>query len=429
MVGTFAAAFLLQCQKMIISKHSMACISIVVAGSFTTLFAFTNSLDVMLLLGAGQGLGFGILHTFATVAILEMWGQRSQPWLQVKPSALGLGGAVGPLLLNRYGYKNAFILTGIISTLCVSIYGLEFLIMRTHKVVRWSTKKLHLRKSSRFQSSYLTVDTSDHQTSLHDNSIRREADAVDNMYLSRDMKFVESVLSNTVEDIKLGDLTCPKKPLTANESGNSLPESAYHAIPSISEVLELAPRLTRALSLCNGDQSANASVRIPSPSKASEPDLHVLSYATTSMIEKIDLIEEATGASVDIKIVPLKFSVVICVFSFFYYGLFYAFSGWVTSYASSTGIAASANDASALTSQYFLWITVGSVISVAWSVLFSTTTLLRFQLCVVATGSVILLFVGSSYQLLNIATAVFGFGNSCIFPLLICVANDYQLTM
>jgi 23S rRNA A1618 N6-methylase RlmF len=47
----------------------------------------------------------------------------------------------------------------------------------------------------------------------------------------------------------------------------------------------------------------------------------------------------------------------------------------------------------------------------------------------VAAGAMVLLYAGTSYHLLNIATAVIGFGNSCIFPLLICLANDYHFTM
>jgi hypothetical protein len=433
-VGTFVAAYLLRCQSFTVSKHAMSCASIIISGLFTTMFAFTNRLDVMLYLGVGQGFGFGILHTFATVAILEMWGQRSQPWLQVKPSALGLGGVVGPLLVNGYGYKNAFILSGIISTLCVSIYGIEYLLMRTRKVVRWSTKKLNLRKSSRSQSSvYLTVDTE--RISSPTGSGRtspREADAVDSIYLSRDMKLVDSVLSKTVEGIRQNDLSASASTVMADESASLARHVDHTTTPSISEVLESAPRLTRALIQRKDDQSISTSVRLQSSgsdASQSESSPQVLSYATASMVLKIDIIEETAGVGVDIKIVPVKFSLVMGLLVFFYYGLFYSFSGWVTSYAFSAGIAPTTNDASALTSQYFLWVTVGSAVSVPWSVLVSTTTLLRFQLFVVAAGAMVLLYAGTSYHLLNIATAVIGFGNSSIFPLLICLANDYHFTM
>jgi hypothetical protein len=45
----------------------VACAAIIVAGAFTTCFAFAESLDTMLYLALGQGFGFGVLHAFATV--------------------------------------------------------------------------------------------------------------------------------------------------------------------------------------------------------------------------------------------------------------------------------------------------------------------------------------------------------------------------
>jgi hypothetical protein len=34
-------------------------------------------------MAAMQGAGFGGVHTFATLALMTMWGQRVQPWMQV----------------------------------------------------------------------------------------------------------------------------------------------------------------------------------------------------------------------------------------------------------------------------------------------------------------------------------------------------------
>lgn len=74
--------------------------------------------------------------------------------------------------------------------------------------------------------------------------------------------------------------------------------------------------------------------------------------------------------------------------------------------------------------------TLGSIVSIPCAVWISTTSMLRFQLCVVLLGVTVLVTLAwSSFRYLEIATAVMGFGNSCIFPLILCLCNDYGFTM
>ena len=468
-VGTIGGSALLQWKGFKWSKHAVSCASIIVAGAFTAMFAFTESLQMMLSFAMGQGFGFGFLHVFATVAIMEMWGNRAQPWLQVKPCALGMGGVIGPILVGSYGYKEAFIIAGFVCTSCLGIYGLEYLATRTHKMVRWSTKKLHLRKKTvRAPVSgvqgviaptthhYVTVDVQNNSSSANMASSTNDHDQ--DIYFSRDMGMVENALSTAVDDLQkqsnfdgggVGIQQSYQGKGNVNHDGleGGQGEDDDAQLLSISDVLKSAPSLATALD-SNSTPSGGRSTCIRGPNggeslleqkaavQLSENDNQVvLPYATSSMVEKIEIIEEAaakgstSSASLDVKLVPRKFLIFTGMFGFFYCSLYYSFSSWVTSYASGTGIATTAVEASYLTSQFFLWVTVGSALSVPMSVLFSTSTLLRFQLFFVTFGSAILMLASTSYSMLSIATGMLGFGLSCIFPLLICVAKDYKFTM
>jgi hypothetical protein len=279
------------------------------------------------------------------------------------------------------------------------------------------------------------------------------------------MRMVDSVLSSAVEDLQQrgGAFSSSSHHYQQSSERDSLLEAGggggeqqqqqqqQQQLLSISDVLKSAPSLALALddssrrtataaagsSIGAADTTAAAAVELRPSASASSPshDQAVLHFATTAMVHKIEIIEDAASrgsavsARLDVKLVPKKFQVFAGLFGFFYCGLFYSYSGWVTSYASGTGIASSSTEASYLTSQFFLWATVGSLLSVPMSVLFSTSFLLRVQLAFVVLGAFILVITGSSCRLLNLATATLGFGTSCVFPLLICLANDYKFTM
>lgn len=156
-----------------------------------------------------------------------------------------------------------------------------------------------------------------------------------------------------------------------------------------------------------------------------------LAFATPSMVSHIEEIEtHAHHRPLGVTLIPMQFQYYLCVFLFMCYGIFYSYGGWITSYSMMTGLAATEADASYLTSVFFMWVTVGSVLSVPLAVLASTTTLLRLQLGVVGAGVTVLITVGiRSYQWLAVASALTGYGVSCIFPLVVCLGSEYDFTM
>ncbi|KAJ1402809.1 hypothetical protein B484DRAFT_424392, partial [Ochromonadaceae sp. CCMP2298] len=64
-----------------------------------------------------QMVGLGGVLLFATLSMLEMWGQRVQPWMQMKASSCGLGLVAGPVMAAHWGYRAACLWA---SLLCVT---------------------------------------------------------------------------------------------------------------------------------------------------------------------------------------------------------------------------------------------------------------------------------------------------------------------
>jgi hypothetical protein len=77
-LGTLLSAAVVESVKVNIPKHVYVCISIIITGIATLLFSMTTSFLYMNGLVFCQGLGFGGVHTFSTLALMEMWGQRCQ---------------------------------------------------------------------------------------------------------------------------------------------------------------------------------------------------------------------------------------------------------------------------------------------------------------------------------------------------------------
>ncbi|KAJ1425024.1 hypothetical protein B484DRAFT_94614, partial [Ochromonadaceae sp. CCMP2298] len=90
-----------------VPKHYLCCVAATLAGLATVLLMHTSSFHMMALYVLVQVFGFGGVHLFSTLAIQEMWGQRVQPWLQMKATCGGVGGIVGPVMVAHWGYRRA----------------------------------------------------------------------------------------------------------------------------------------------------------------------------------------------------------------------------------------------------------------------------------------------------------------------------------
>jgi MFS family permease len=78
LVGTVVAAGLVDTFKWKVPKHYLVCGSILLVGISTMQLVFSSSFLVINILSFLQGVGFGGVHTFSTLSLMEMWGTKAQ---------------------------------------------------------------------------------------------------------------------------------------------------------------------------------------------------------------------------------------------------------------------------------------------------------------------------------------------------------------
>ena len=112
-IGAIISAWLLEREDGYCSKHLICFVSSVLSGIVLAVVPYlleSSRGGLIIISGAFvcEGLFFGAIDSYSAVAIAEMWGQRMQPWMQLKNMMTGVGGIFAPLLIAHHGYATAF---------------------------------------------------------------------------------------------------------------------------------------------------------------------------------------------------------------------------------------------------------------------------------------------------------------------------------
>jgi fucose permease len=121
----------------------------------------------------------------------------------------------------------------------------------------------------------------------------------------------------------------------------------------------------------------------------------------------------------------------VCLFLFYfiYVGLETGYGGWIPTYAIERSIAKNDAEGAYLASIFFFAISAGRLAAIPLASFYTPNFLLRVQLSIVIVGMVLVVTIGTGqvgYSGLAIATAVLGYGVSCIFPLGLSVTQDFN---
>lgn len=128
--------------------------------------------------------------------------------------------------------------------------------------------------------------------------------------------------------------------------------------------------------------------------------------------------------------VPSLLRILITIFFFIYVGSETGFGGWISTFVLNRHVTNSKPTAAFMASMFWAAITAGRLLAIPSAVYLSTTTMLRAQLFLAVVGSLLIYFIGSlSLSGAYVATAVYGFALSSIFPLAMTLVGDYGFTM
>mmetsp|Transcript_4956 Transcript_4956/g.7571 ORF Transcript_4956/g.7571 Transcript_4956/m.7571 type:complete len:564 (-) Transcript_4956:141-1832(-) len=366
--------------KDILSKELLVFLSIALSGIITVLLATTRNFSFIKALFILQGFGFGGVDTFGTIALSEMWGQRVQPWLQARTATFALGGIAGPVLLESQGLNRTFAMCGL---LCMS-------------------------SALGLLGGYMHSCCTSQQES--------DAETIPGLLvpvLSKLERFIQSLSTmapSTSHDLLSSDLhrieECLEEIDIRSVGSASDMEGAVH---DILEETEFGTTMYSSYS----ENWAPITVN------------RTLSFATAKMTDRIHEAVEHPP----IVLLPTTVTATLAMHMMLFFGLYYAFSGWVPTYVLVENISSIPSDGSFVATVYFTSMSLGSFLAIPMAVVLSTTTMMRYSLVLLCAGCVCIAFFSKYYTMLCISGALLGGAVSSMSPLILTISNDYGFTL
>jgi MFS family permease len=442
LLGALLSMKALRVEVLNASKHLVCSLLIIIAG---ILLASVPAVSSTLMTDAGhkyellwmvivnsifftQGLCFGGLDAFSALSISEMWGQRTQPWMQTKNLFSNFGALAGPSLVATLGYAKGYQVAG-----CLGFASLGGVVALNvyERLQPW----LKLEPPDRdlvCAEMGLISHTLD--------AVEEELEEDDGLELggspSQELTGWDDLVVHVLEEVQQSRSN-PSSPMKHSES--QLPShQATHLVPS-GKTFDFAGSPRAALQR----SSSMLGEALHSPLKQS-----TLSFASPKLARKVRRIHKPLG----IVFVPTNVRVLLAALAFCQLGLLCAFGGWVGTYIQEVSAYFALRDGSTLTAaqqlanaqqvstavltaMYSAQI-IGSALSVPTSALLSATAIMRAQLALAVAAGVLLCVpygffdhASAVFTVTTASAALMGLGLGCMYPLILTVVNDYGATM
>lgn len=408
--------------KDILSKQMLVFFSIAISGFATVLLSQTMSLMVIRGLFSIQGAGFGGVDTFGVIAISEMWGQRMQPWMQGKSFIFGMGGIVGPAIVNSHSLNATFVICGLLSL--TSLIGLWGESGFSHFL---SDEKLTNERVDMAPPSCYNLEAPplppgrSPSRSEYDSS--REHDS-DFQPLSRSESIISSVFEATAPvapaELLSSELMEIQDSLDHVDVGSWV-DGSEHMDDMISGILHKS-EINPTSMLCKPNCSAVDNLEDPEL----YPINRTLSFATPKIV---DYIEDVPDQYSSIYLVPVGIQRLLALQMLAYFGLYYSYAGWIPTYVAMSGIASRPEDGAYLAGVYYTSMSIGCFLSILLAVGLSTTTMMRLSLSMITLGCLCLLVLPETLTCTALTSAILGYAVSAMYPLILAIPNDYSFTM
>lgn len=128
--------------------------------------------------------------------------------------------------------------------------------------------------------------------------------------------------------------------------------------------------------------------------------------------------------------VPKLMRILITVFFFFYVGAEAGYGGWVSTYVLEQNVTSNISSAAFVSAIFWGALTVGRFVAIPLAVVMTATTMLRIQLVLSLAGCILVVTIAKhTYIQACIASAIYGYALSSIFPLAMTISADYGFTM
>lgn len=402
-------------------------ISVAIAGIGSCLLLIMTNLWVIMMVVFVQGFVFAGIDIIANILLPNLWKSRVQPWLQALHACWSLGGIIGPAIVGSIGYHGSNL---ILMILCFIPLGL----LLVNDLLESESLQAVIPSKKSFQY-LLKLGEVSHSLSLKKQKKMKEQSSNGGGQVKSSS--VDSQDDEDEDEDDDYDTRIQIRPLQENKvTSSNYISSSSSPIPSLDPFDERASN--HYFSPTGGEDYDGDGEEIESPSASpTRQKSSLLSPALSDSPLHRDLKvhephqEDPTtpAASEDYWILPNSIRACLFCFYFIYVGLETGYGGWIPTYALEMSIAKNDADAAYLASIFFFSISAGRLAAIPLASIYTPNFLLRIQLVIVIIAMILVVTIGTGamgYSGLAIATAVLGYGVSCIFPLGLSVTQDFQ---
>ena len=155
------------------------------------------------------------------------------------------------------------------------------------------------------------------------------------------------------------------------------------------------------------------------------PGVDNITTMQSSLVEEVKMSDEIIKKPPDLNTKILMF-----FFFFLYVGCECAYGGWIPTYLLQKGTTTSYSAAAYAAAVYWSLLAAGRILAIPLALRATATTMLRTQLMLCIVGVILILTIAATtYTDALVASGIFGFALSSIFPLGMVIMNDYGYLM
>jgi fucose permease len=416
MAGTVAYTLYVTFKCSYFKNEYLVSWSVAIAGLGASVLLVTTRLWVLMCVVFIQGFVFAGIDIIANILLPSIWKGRVQPWLQTLHACWSVGGIVGPALIGSVGYHGSNLTLMILSFIPLALLALSEMIELSNRQPSGGTLGNSL-KSFKYKLKLGEVLTSRGRRS------QKQSPAGEGAVPSGDDEEEEG------EEDDDDDAGIQIRPLQENK----VTSSNYVSASAVSG--SRAERGGGGFEFDYYSHSAGEEVSYEGDEEGEAPHSPTLSPSSPSppgspAVETSPPSSPTTVAGAE-DYWTLSPSLRVCLFLFYfiYVGLETGYGGWIPTYAIERSIAKNDAEGAYLASIFFFAISAGRLAAIPLASFYTPNFLLRVQLSIVIVGMVLVVTIGTGqvgYSGLAIATAVLGYGVSCIFPLGLSVTQDFN---
>lgn len=399
-IGTLLSAYLLTWEGNVFSKEFYILISIMLMNLSLIILLCNESKNfiVFLISFLLQGISFGGIDTIGNCLLPELWGKRSQPWMQALHFSLGFGSIISPVLIGNLGYKLTFFLLSIFcfSPPTLTLIFSYFYLPSFYSIIFNGICEIEEKGKNNLSSNLINNEDS------IENNLKKEL-----------------IPSSTTTS------TSSSSTSTSISSLLSSPTSKYSIIRNTDENFEMK-NMNFNENISDEDDGEEVSISFNNNNSSSSSSIppYVSSSSSSSSSTSSSFVPSIVLTEKEL-LTPSIIKILVFVFYFLYVGAETSFGGWISGYLILTNITSNEKTASYVSSLFWSTLTLGRFIAIICSLYLGSRRMIQLELILCFLCSFFMLFFMYNLSGSLVFSSLLGFCFSAMFPVMLSLISEY----